>query len=68
MDPAGNSCGEGCLEYLSGTSVTITAFADPDWYFAGWRDGACAGWKTEPCSLTLNGGVTVQPHFDQIVE
>ena len=68
VDPAGSSCGEGCLEYLSGTSVTITAFPDPEWYFAGWRDSACAGWKAEPCSLTLNGGVTVQPHFDQIVD
>jgi tetratricopeptide (TPR) repeat protein len=68
VDPAGESCGAGCLEYLSGTSVTITALPDPEWYFAGWRDSACAGWKTEPCSLTLNGGVTVQPHFDQIVD
>ena len=65
VEPAGTACGEGCAEFLRGTAVTITAIADSGWYFTGWRDGYCAGWKTEPCSVTMNDNVTVLPDFDE---
>jgi hypothetical protein len=68
VEPAGTSCGEGCTAFVRGTAVTVTAIADSGWYFTGWRDGACAVWKTEPCALTLNDNVTVLPDFDVPVD
>jgi RHS repeat-associated protein/uncharacterized repeat protein (TIGR02543 family) len=50
-------------EYVPGTSVTLTATADPDWTFTGWS-GALTG-TTNPDSVTVNAATTVAGTFKE---
>ena len=60
--PTGISCGEQCTaEFDVGTSVTLTAVADPDSQFSGWSGGDCSG--TGPCTTTLDQATTVTATF-----
>jgi hypothetical protein len=53
--PAGISCGGTCsAEFLSGTTVTLSAAPAADSVFAGWSE-ACSG--TETCTVTMNAAV-----------
>ncbi len=47
--------------FRTGTSVTLTANADPGSYFAGWS-GGCSG-TSSICTLTMNANTTVNATF-----
>src|SRR5437867_1689731 len=55
-------CGAACAaDYDNGSSVTLTATADPGSTFDGWRGGDCAG--TGACTVTLSASTTVFASF-----
>jgi hypothetical protein len=58
----GISCGTTCSNnYVSGSTVTLTAYPDStNWKFAGWS-GSCSGLGN--CSLIINGPKTVKALF-----
>jgi len=58
-NPAGINCGGDCSEnYLSGTSVTLSAAADPGSTFAGWSGEGCTGTGSCVVSMTAARSVT----------
>jgi hypothetical protein len=60
--PSGVSCGATCsASFEYGSSVTLTAVADPGAYFQGWT-GACAG-KGAACALTISGATSTNAVF-----
>lgn len=60
--PAGIDCGTDCGEvYASGTSVTLTAVAQPGGVFIGWG-GACAG-AAPTCTVPMNAQKDVAASF-----
>lgn len=62
--PAGIDCGTDCAEeFLSGTTVTLTATASSGSYFAGWT-GDCASCGTSPeCQVIVNSAKTCIASF-----
>jgi len=59
--PAGIDCRQTCTRtFPFGTSVTVTATADPGYSFAGWS-GDCAG--TSPCTLGMSANRLVTATF-----
>ncbi len=61
--PPGIICGTDCEEsFPKGTSVTLTATANPGFLFTGWSGGGCSG--TDPCTLTLNNPTSVTADFN----
>jgi uncharacterized repeat protein (TIGR02543 family) len=48
-------------KYLAGTSVTLTATADPNFVFTGWS-GACSGTATT-CTLTMDAAKSATATF-----
>lgn len=62
--PAGIDCGTDCAEeFLSGTTVTLTATASSGSYFAGWT-GDCASCGTLPeCQIIVNSAKTCIASF-----
>jgi len=59
--PAGTSCGTGCVSYVPGTTVKITAAPASGSLFGGWSDD-CAG-QGATCTLTLSAAHTATAHF-----
>jgi hypothetical protein len=59
--PAGTSCGTGCLGYVPGTSVKITATPASGSLFGGWSDD-CAG-QGSTCTLTMSAARMTVAHF-----
>jgi phospholipase C len=60
--PGGINCGPTCLaSFSSGTTVQLTAVADPDSTFTGWT-GACSG--TGSCQVDMNSVESVTAGFD----
>jgi hypothetical protein len=60
--PAGISCGSDCTHtYAQGSTVTLTAIADPGSTFSGWTGPICPG--SGPCIVTLGGDVAVTAVF-----
>ena len=57
--PSGFACGANCFDFDGGTSVTLTASADPGSVFAGWSGGGCSG--TGAC--TVNTDATIAAHL-----
>ena len=63
-DDRGVGCPVTCAaDYATGTSVTLTASADPGSAFTGWSGGGCAG--TGTCVVTLAADTTVTATFVQ---
>jgi hypothetical protein len=61
--PPGILCPTDCAEgYPSGTTVTLSVSAAPEWLFAGW-EGACEG--AGRCVVTLNEDLSVTARFAQ---
>ncbi len=61
--PAGINCGATCsARYMDGTSITLTAVADPGSRFVGFT-GGCVG--ASPCTFTFNGDTTVTATFQK---
>ncbi|GEM_PF-4289543 len=61
-DPPGISCGLDCSEdYVSGTTVTLTATPEAGYLFNGW-DGACSG-SSPNCTVTMNSNLSVIAKF-----
>jgi hypothetical protein len=61
--PGGISCGTVCsAQFVSGTSVTLTATPAAGWAFSSWG-GACAG--TGSCTITMDGPKSVTATFIQ---
>ncbi|MFM8304224.1 MAG: InlB B-repeat-containing protein, partial [Actinomycetota bacterium] len=50
------------VEYLGGTSVTLSAAPASTWRFDSWSGGTCSG-TTSPCTFTIAGDVTVTATF-----
>ncbi len=60
--PAGIDCGADCTEtYIEGSTVTLTATADPGSVFEGWRGGGCYG--TGVCTVVMDSDVVVTAVF-----
>ena len=60
--PPGINCGTDCGETFNhGTSVTLTAAADPTSTFSGWSGGGCLG--TGTCIVAMNSSVQVTATF-----
>jgi hypothetical protein len=63
-NPAGIDCNPTCsFLFPFGTLVTVTATPDPDFIFAGWIGGVCAG-SSAPCTFTLNATTTIVAAFN----
>ena len=61
---AGIDCGADCNEYSSGTSVTLTATPDTDYFFAGWNGADCSG--IDNCIVTMTESQNVTATFELI--
>jgi hypothetical protein len=62
----GINCGGDCHEtYSAGTTLTLTAKADPGSVFAGWSGEGCSG--TGPCTLIMNSNKTITAQFSSTV-
>jgi hypothetical protein len=60
--PAGFECTATCSnQVLSGSTLTLTATADPGSFFSGWS-GACAG-TGETCTVTMDEAASVSASF-----
>ncbi|MEZ4402931.1 MAG: DUF4215 domain-containing protein [Kofleriaceae bacterium] len=60
--PASLSCGTTCAAaFAQGSSVVLTAAADPTSNFTGWAGGGCSG--TGTCTVTMNNATTVTATF-----
>jgi len=61
-EPTGIACPGACAaEYDEGSTVELTATADPGSVFAGWSGGGCSG--TGTCTVTLNADVSASAEF-----
>jgi alpha-tubulin suppressor-like RCC1 family protein len=61
--PANIDCGNICtMEYVNGTSLTLTATPSAGYSFTGWSGGGCNG--TGACNISINAAATVQATFD----
>ena len=64
--PAGVDCGADCSEaYAQGTSVTLSASADPNWSFTGWT-GACSG--SASCTVSMSAARNVTATFAPVTQ
>ncbi len=52
--------------YAAGTSVTVTAVADPDWVFQGWS-GSLGG-ATNPATLIVDGNESLTASFARLYD
>lgn len=60
--PAGINCGGDCDETFTGTSITLTATADPGSVFVRWEGDATG--STNPITISLSGDASVRAVFD----
>ncbi|MBI2381010.1 MAG: hypothetical protein HYV16_09675 [Gammaproteobacteria bacterium] len=66
--PAGISCGSDCVEnYVSGTSVTLTASPAAGYRFSGWSGTGISCPGTDPCTLSMSAARTVSASFSPVV-
>ena len=62
--PDGINCGNDCDEdFVQGTGVALTAFAQGGWKFAGWG-GACSG--TAGCVVSMDEARSVSATFVEL--
>lgn len=61
LSPQGTDCGLNCYDYDEGTTVTITAVADPGFALENWS-GACNGVSTS-CTVTMSEDISVNINF-----
>ena len=60
--PQGITCGTVCIQsYAMGTTITLTAMANPNSVFTGWSGGGCSGRGN--CQVTLSAATTVTASF-----
>ena len=65
--PTGISCGTDCTEeYVTGTSVRLTATAATGSKFTGWA-GACAGVTTTSCTVAMSEAKNATAIFDTVL-
>jgi hypothetical protein len=65
-NPAGISCGSTCsANFNDGTSVTLTASADPGSTFGGWG-GDCASGTAAQCTLTMSADRSASATFTSV--
>jgi hypothetical protein len=58
-------CGSDCTHYApEGTTVTMYAYPDPYFRFAGWSGGGCSGLGS--CTVTLSRDTEVSAYFDSV--
>lgn len=63
-NPTGIDCGTTCgADFDEGTSVTLTAKADPGWTFTGWSGDACDGSTAATCDVTMDAAKSVTATF-----
>ncbi len=63
IEGSGSALVEPAGPYRDGQVITLTATADPDWYFAFW-DGAVAG-AANPITVTVDGNLAITATFHQ---
>lgn len=64
--PAAINCGATCsAQVSSGTTVTLTAVADPGSVFAGWSAAQCTG--TNTCALLMNSDNAIVANFALLI-
>lgn len=66
FSPSNSACNSNCSEnFLRSQQVTLNPAASSYSLFTGWTVGACTGFITTPCILTLNADATTTATFDK---
>lgn len=61
--PTGIDCGTLCVNtFAAGSQVTLTATANPGYFFTGWGGGGCTG-TGNPCVVRMNSAQYVTANF-----
>lgn len=68
--PAAINCGPSCTpsqaaDFLSGTSVVLTATAGSGWVFNGWSGAGCSG-SQPTCTVAVNAPTVVSANFGPV--
>ncbi|HZP55863.1 MAG TPA: hypothetical protein VFB03_03805, partial [Candidatus Saccharimonadales bacterium] len=59
-----SNCTNSCTHsYPKGTTITLTATADPGYDYGNWSGGGCSGSDSSPCTVSMDAAKTVTADF-----